>query len=59
VLSIPERSLPALDDFDRPPTDASVRLFTGAMLDLIKEDLEEGGADEEVRRVYPDPRKWS
>jgi hypothetical protein len=52
VLSIPERSLPALDDFDRPPTDASVRLFAGAMLDLIKEDLEEGGADEEVCRDF-------
>ncbi|WWC62148.1 uncharacterized protein I303_104740 [Kwoniella dejecticola CBS 10117] len=40
VLSFPERALPALDDFDRPLTEASVRLFAGAMLDMVKEELQ-------------------
>jgi hypothetical protein len=49
-LSIPERSLPPLEDFDRPPTEASIKLFAGAMLDLIKEELEQKGdeKDEDV-----------
>jgi hypothetical protein len=45
ILSLPERSLPPLDDFDRPITEASVRVFAGAMLDLLKEEIR----DEEVR----------
>ena len=49
VLSIPERSLSALDDFDRPLTEASVRLFAGALLDLIRDELENAGGDEAVR----------
>ncbi|ORY32872.1 hypothetical protein BCR39DRAFT_464322, partial [Naematelia encephala] len=46
VLSFPERSLPPLDDFDRPLTEASVRSFAGAMLDVIREHLEWAGGDE-------------
>jgi hypothetical protein len=38
----------ALDDFDRVLTEASVRLFAGAMLDVIKEDLASQLADEDV-----------
>lgn len=40
VFAIPERSLSALDDFDRPLTDASVRLYAALLLDLIREDLD-------------------
>ncbi|OXG19615.1 hypothetical protein C366_02470 [Cryptococcus neoformans Tu401-1] len=40
ILSIPERSLPALDDFDRPITESNVRLISGALLDVIKDELE-------------------
>lgn len=40
ILSIPERSLPALDDFDRPITESNVRLISGALLDMIKDELE-------------------
>ncbi|WWD17120.1 hypothetical protein CI109_101557 [Kwoniella shandongensis] len=50
VLSIPERSLPAVDDFDRALTEANVRLFAGAMLDMIKDELEYSGkeGDDEI-----------
>lgn len=34
-----------LDDFDRPLTESSVRIFAGAMLDPIKHDLEEDVED--------------
>ncbi|WRT66520.1 uncharacterized protein IL334_003479 [Kwoniella shivajii] len=47
VLSFPERALPAVDDFDRPLTEASVRLFAGAMLDMIKDEMQ-GTSDEEL-----------
>ncbi|KAK8864575.1 hypothetical protein IAR55_001825 [Kwoniella newhampshirensis] len=47
VLSVPERSLPAVDDFDRPLTEASVRLFAGAMLDMIKDELEHSGNEDD------------
>ena len=47
-MSVPERSLGALDDFDRPITEASVRLFAGAMLDVIRDELEVLGAEEDV-----------
>lgn len=36
---IPERSLVPLDDFDRPLTEASAKLFAGSMMDAIKEEL--------------------
>ena len=39
-----------LDDFDRPLTEAGVRLFAGAMLDPIKEEFED---DDEVSREAP------
>ena len=48
VLAIPDRSLPPLDDFDRPLSEASMRLFVGAMLDLIKEELEADNGDDDV-----------
>ncbi|WWC70160.1 uncharacterized protein I206_104108 [Kwoniella pini CBS 10737] len=47
VLSFPERALPPLDDFERPLTESSVRLFAGAMLDVIKEELQ-NSEDEEL-----------
>lgn len=34
-----------MDDFDRPLTDASVRLFGGAMLDLIKDEVDPDDQD--------------
>ncbi|WWC89136.1 uncharacterized protein L201_004054 [Kwoniella dendrophila CBS 6074] len=40
TLSFSERALPAIDDFDRPLTEASVRLFAGSMLDMIKDELQ-------------------
>lgn len=51
VLSISDRSLPPLDEFDRPLSEASVRTFVGAMLDLIKEELELSEGIGEVRPV--------
>lgn len=38
-----------MDDFDRPITDASVRSFAGAMLDLIREELEKDDNNADVR----------
>jgi hypothetical protein len=52
VLSMPDRYLGPLDDFDRPLSDASVRTFVGAMLDLIKDELE-GDGDEDVCSFCP------
>lgn len=46
-MSIPERNLPPLDDFDRPLTEASVRLFAGALLDTVKAQLETEADDED------------
>ncbi|ODO06462.1 hypothetical protein L198_01694 [Cryptococcus wingfieldii CBS 7118] len=46
VLSIPDRSLPALDDFDRPITEANVRLFSGALLDMIKDEYDAKKSDD-------------
>lgn len=37
-----------MDDFDRPLTEAGVRLFGGAMLDIVRDELEAGGGEEEV-----------
>ena len=48
VLSIPDDSLPPLDEFDRPLSSASVGTFAGAMLDLIKEELESSEGNEKV-----------
>ena len=53
VLSIPERNLPPLDDFDRPLTEASVRLFAGALLDTIKTQIEENADDEDEEVGLP------
>ncbi|WVQ74006.1 hypothetical protein IAR50_003587 [Cryptococcus sp. DSM 104548] len=51
VLSIPERSLPVLDDFERPITEANVRLISGALLDMIKEeyDVKKSDDNEDIR----------
>ncbi|WVF71335.1 hypothetical protein IAT40_006138 [Kwoniella sp. CBS 6097] len=48
VLSFPERALFPVDDFDRPLTEANVRLFAGAMLDMIRDELEQNNGDEEL-----------
>ncbi|TXT08975.1 hypothetical protein VHUM_02449 [Vanrija humicola] len=40
LLGIPDRNLGPLDDFDRPLSEASVRLLAGAMIDLIREERE-------------------
>ncbi|KAL1411450.1 hypothetical protein Q8F55_002406 [Vanrija albida] len=40
LLGIPDRNLGPLDDFDRPLSEASVRLLAGAMLDFIREERE-------------------
>ncbi|WVW84100.1 hypothetical protein I302_106129 [Kwoniella bestiolae CBS 10118] len=47
VLSFPERALFPVDDFDRPLTEASVRLFAGAMVDMIKDEMQ-GSEDEDL-----------
>lgn len=52
TLAVTERLLPPLDDFDRPLTEASVRLFAGSILEVIKHELEDRGADQEVRKPY-------
>jgi hypothetical protein len=46
-LSIAERLLFAVDDFDRPLTESNVRLFAGAMLDMIKGEFQDPD-DQEV-----------
>ena len=51
VLSIPDESLPLLDDFDKPLSSAGVGIFAGAMLDLIKEELDSSEGNEEVRQA--------
>ncbi|WVQ99531.1 hypothetical protein IAU59_006667 [Kwoniella sp. CBS 9459] len=48
VLAFPERALFPVDDFDRPLTEANVRLFAGAMLDMIRDELEQTNGDEEL-----------
>ncbi|RSH87206.1 hypothetical protein EHS25_003115 [Saitozyma podzolica] len=57
-VSVPwYRSMFALDDFDRPLTEASVRLFAGAMLEAIKLEVEKGGDDE--LRYYADTARFA
>jgi hypothetical protein len=49
VLSIPGRNLSALEDFDRSLTESNVRLYAGALLEIIKDDLaHDKDVDEDV-----------
>jgi hypothetical protein len=43
-----------VDDFDRPLTEASVKLFAGAMLDVFKDEFSDDDEDEDVVEVRPD-----
>ncbi|WVQ67296.1 uncharacterized protein L199_005491 [Kwoniella botswanensis] len=52
VLSFPERALFPIDDFDRPLTEASVRLFAGAMVDMIKDELQGSDNEELVDTLF-------
>nr|ODN80163.1 hypothetical protein L203_05971 [Cryptococcus depauperatus CBS 7841] len=49
ILYIPERSLSALDDFERPITESNVKLFAGGMLDLIRDELEVASTEEDIQ----------
>ncbi|WVR06898.1 hypothetical protein IAU60_003934 [Kwoniella sp. DSM 27419] len=61
VLGFPERSLFPVDDFDRPLTEANVRLFAGAMIEVIKDEIEgvDREEDEELFNIREELRYYA
>jgi hypothetical protein len=59
VLSIPERLLFAVDDFDRPLTESNIRLFAGAMLDMLKAEFDGDDLHDTLFRMREELRYYA